>query len=302
MKLLYNANDIASNKLKMNNVVSAYKSVKTAVDNNYIHQFALSLQVYITKLGLILNECVSDININAYTYLGSLDFICLRILNNRQLYKVMRVIDINDNGNDMKHNLKDLKIDIDFTLKQYNELISQIVKATKLNAFKVCYINRGSNTKPRNLRDVPIAEDQRHHKYFTVNNFQLQLKISPDYTVDHYAKVLCSKLTMYWPQGRTDCYADVFVKNVKTGANVAKIEKMDLSKNNAKHAFPLRCSERDLDRRVLKLEVTITLFKKKLNYYTTGILFWKQDHFYDRFEQVETKKEIVSQFFKPHQS
>jgi hypothetical protein len=83
MKLYYNANEIAKRKLKMDNVVSAYKSAITAVNNNYIHQFASSLQIYLTKLGLILNECVEDVNITAHTFLGGLDFICVKIIGNR---------------------------------------------------------------------------------------------------------------------------------------------------------------------------------------------------------------------------
>jgi hypothetical protein len=76
------------------------------------------------------------------------------------------------------------------------ELISQLIKKTKLDAFKVCYISKAKNIKPKNMRDIPIAEDQRHHKYFTINNFKMDLKICPDYTVDPYAKVLLSKVTL----------------------------------------------------------------------------------------------------------
>jgi hypothetical protein len=212
----------------------------------------------------------------------------------------MRAIDINDNGNDMKHAIKDLKIDIDFTLTQYNELISQLIKKTKLDAFKVCYISKAKNIKPKNVRDIPIAEDQRHHKYFTVNNFKMELKISPDYTVDPYAKVLFSKVTLYWPQGRTGFFADVLIKNAKNKSVVGEVKRLDLARDNSKHAFPLRCSEKDLNRRVLELEVTITLCKKKEVRYTTGALFWKSSHSYDSFEEVEKRTEKVSQFFKPH--
>ena len=295
MRLYYNSNEIAKSKLKMNNVVAAYKSVITAINNNYVHQFASSMQIYLTKLGLVLNDCVEDVHIKAHTFLGSLDYICLKIIGNKQLYNVMRAIDINDNGNNMKHEIKDLKIDIDFTLKQYNELISQLVKKTGLDAFKVCYINR-----TKNVRDIPITEDQRHHKYFTINNFKMELKISPNYTIDKYEKVLLSKLTLYWPEGRSGFTADVVIINAKNNAHVGEIEQLDLSQGNSKHEFRLRCKEADLDRRVLELEVTITLRKKQQRTYTTGALFWKSYHSYDNFEEIEKRTEKISQFFKPN--
>ena len=90
------------------------------------------------------------------------------------------------------------------------------------------------------------------------------------------------------------------LRNVKTKAIVGEVEGLDISKANSKHAFPLRCSEKDLDRRVLELEVTITLRKRKEKHYTTGALFWKSTHSYDTYEEVESRTEKVSQFFKPH--
>lgn len=299
MILKPNANNIAMNRLKMDNVVSAYKSTCTAVNNNYKHPFAQNLQIYLTKIGLILSDCCQDISIEGHTFLSSIRFICLKVVKNPQLYKVMRALDINDNGNFVKHELKDINVDIKFTLIQYNELISQIIRTTGLDAFKVCYINFNHQKKSLNLRDVPLVEEQRHHKYFVVNGFQFQLKICPDYTVDQYTKKLTSKITIYWPNARKDAAVDVVIKNKKTKAIVASATKIDLSKDNSKKAFPLHCSEKDLDRRVLELEATITLYKKEEHYYTTGILFWKESHSYDYYNKIEERTEVISQFFRP---
>lgn len=278
MKLLRNANKIAEEKLKLDNVIAAYKSVVTAMNNNYRHPFATSLQIYITKLGLILSECSQDVKMSVNTYLGSIDYICLKLLNNRALYNIMRNIEINNTGNSVKHSLEDIEIDIDLTLTQYNQFVSEIIKATQLIAFKRCYLNKG-----KNLRDVPIAEDAKHHKYFTVNNIQFQLKISPDYTVDQYTKKLRSKITLYWPKGREGFFVGVTVSNDKSTRIMARMDKLAVSGDNSKHAFELICGETDLDRRVLYLTVQIELYQKK----NSG-----------SFVLIERKTEKISQLFR----
>ena len=296
MRLLPNANDIARKALKQDNTYAVYKSLTDMINHNYKHMFSTSFQMYVTKIGLALSNCSADIKMQNHTYLGSLDFICKKVIKNPPLYNVMRAIGMNDAGNTMKHDNRDLThIDIEFVLKQYNEMISQLVKTTNLDAFKMCYLNKG-----KNQRDVPLIKEEKHHKYFTINNFQLQLKICPTYTVDNYQKILKSKLTLYWPKGRDNCYADVTVKNKKTGKVMGTVEKLNLSKDDSKHVFPLHCKENDLDRRVVTLAVTITLYRQTKEYYTTGALFWKSYHSYDSFSKIEEKTEVISQLFRPN--
>ena len=294
MNLVNNANQIAAKKLGMDNSVGAYKSAATAMQHGYRHQFASSMQTYVTKIGLILSDCVVSPKISTGTYLGSIDYICKKLLKNIQLYNVMRAIEINDAGNEVKHTIKDVDLNIDFILKQYNSFVTEIVKATGLNAFKKCYLN-----KERNARDIPLVAEEKHHKYFVVNNTKFQLKISPNYTVDQYSKKLTSKITIYWPEGKANHFIDVQIKNPKNNNRLmGSIDKLDISNPNSKHAFVLNCSEADLDRRVLYLTVNITLYKQNSSTVTTGALFWKETHTQYFFVEVGKSQEQISQLFR----
>lgn len=296
MTFVPNANKKAEDLLKRDNIVAAHKSALEAMQKKYRHKFVESLQIYVLKIGMVLCECVPGQSLKANTYLGSLDFICNKVLQNKQLYNVMRAIEINEGGNAMKHSIDDVNVNIDFVVNQYNNFISEIVKNTNLSAFKKCYLV----VKSKNERDIPIAKDAIHHKYFTINNLKFQLKISPDYTVDQYSKKLTSKITLYWPDGYNDWYADVEIKNDRTHKIMGHAEKLNLSSGNDKHAFALTCGEKDLDRRKLDLTVKITLFKKKNRMYTTGALFWKKEHSESYYEEITAKTEKLSQFFLSH--
>lgn len=293
MQIKKDANLIASKELQRNNVVAAYKSTKEAIKRNYRHNFVASLQMYVTKIGIILSHCVSGIELLHGTFLGTLDYICLKVLKNPQLYKLMRAVSINDTGNNMKHTINDINIDIDLVLDEYNKMISSIVKTTGITAFKKCYLNR-----EKNGRDVPIVDEKRHHKYFEVDGFKMQLKISPNYTVDQYSKSLCGKITLYWPEGVPGYYADIDIVNNRTKRKMSSAAKIDLGSDNSKKAFTFNCKENDLNRRVLYLSVKIKLYRIERDSYTTGALFWKNKHYCSNYIEVGAKTEELSQYFQ----
>ena len=297
IRLVPNANRIAERVLKMDNVVSIKSSLKYYIKNNLKTKFAADLQIYVTKLGLALEQCVcSNCKMYAHTYLGSIDFICKKLLNNIPLYNIMKGIQINDSGNTVKHQIKNINIDIDFTLKNYNLLISEIVKATGLSAFKECYLN-----KTPNVRDIPVVETTRHHKYFMVGDRKFQLKLNERYEVDPYTKGLSTKITLYWPEAMNDEeYASITVKSTKTGKVLCSNSHVDISRNNDKIAFPIQCTGDDLDRRVLSLDVTIEIKQDKREFrYTEGALWWKRDVYEDVTKTICTHKEQVTQLFRP---
>ena len=60
------------------------------------------MQLYVTRIGIILSDCYSDIHIETQTYLGSIDFICNRVLKNKAMYNIMRDIGINEAANAIK--------------------------------------------------------------------------------------------------------------------------------------------------------------------------------------------------------
>ena len=70
--------------------------------------------------------------------------------------------------------------------------------------------------------------------------------------------------------------------------------------DESKRSINFRFEERDLDRRVISMSITIILYKIVINYYTTGHLFWKQQHSYTSYEEVSgITLDNVSQLFYP---
>lgn len=296
-QLVPNAETKATELLRQDNTIAIKKSLDVYITKNYKTKFVQDMQVYITKIGLVLNSCISSgPKMGAHTYLGSIDFICNKLLKNTFLHKVLKEgLGINDGGNTVKHNIKDIDVDFDLTLKNYNLLISEIIKKTGLHAFKICYLN-----KTKSERDVPVIDEERHHKYFMADGVKFQLKLNERYEVDPYAKTVSTKITLYWPDGARGKYASVYVKCNKDNRILCSREHIDISKSNSKEAIHFKCNENELDRRVLYATVIVKVEKKIQQYCgTTGILFWKEDHYKDAFEVRSTHEEKISQFFKP---
>ena len=95
MKLLSNAESIIEKEFRLDNVIATKKTLETNIANSYKTKFFQELQIYVTKIGIALSKCVQDVKMTTNTYLGSIDYVCKKILKNRQLYEVMRAIKIN---------------------------------------------------------------------------------------------------------------------------------------------------------------------------------------------------------------
>lgn len=294
MKLLSNADSIVEKEFRLDNVIATKKALETNIANSYKTKFFQELQIYVTKIGIALSKCVQDVKITTNTYLGSIDYVCKKILKNRQLYEVMRAIKINDEGNKVKHSNKNVEGDIEYTLKQYNQFVSEIIKGTKINAFKLFYLN-----KKKSVRDIPLVEEKRNHKYFVIKNVKFQLKINENYDIDLYEKKGYSKLTLYWPEANKDYAVNVVITNALNGKILGSISELKIDTFNSKHAFELSFSEADLDRRILKLKVDIKLLKLTNTQYETGALFWKKTHVCSKYEVVGKYSDVLTQLYKP---
>lgn len=298
MKIKYNAELIVKNHLKKDNIVATRKALENNVNHSYKHKFFQELQIYITKIGLVLSDCLEDTKIKNNTYLGSIEFICKRIIKKEQLYSVMRAISINDAGNQMKHSINDISGDIEFTLKQYNNMISELVKTTNIQAFKQCYLN-----KKQNVRDVAFNTELKHHKYFIIKDMynnkdvKIQAKINPLYEYDQYSKTAKSKITLFWPEGNPGYYINVSVVNTKNKKTMVTAKEVSIGKSEEKVALNFTFNENDLSRRVISVDVKVDLLINKEHYYSTGILFWKDYHSYYTKENVTTHTEHLTQLY-----
>lgn len=300
MKLKTNSEKILNIHLNKDNFVSTKKALEANLKYNHKQKFFQELQIYITKLGIAISDCSLDYHITRNTYLGAIDFLCKKVVGKTQLHSVMKAININNAGNIMKHEIEDIKGDIDYTVKQYNQLISELIFATKLNSLKQCYLS-----KKENIRDVAFIEEQKHHKYFAIHDkrknkaIKFQLKLNPNYNLDPYTKTASSKITLFWPEANRGYSADVEIINTKTNKVIAKKQKISLQKEESKSIFALKFNENDIDRRVLSLKVRINLYRLTDKSYTTGHLFWKKNHSYNENVLVASHCETVTQLYRP---
>ena len=300
MKLKTNSEKILNIHLNKDNFVSTKKALEANLKYNHKQKFFQELQIYITKLGIAISDCSQDCHISRNNYLGAIEFLCKKVVGKTQLYSVMKAININSAGNIMKHEINDINGDINYTLKQYNQLISELIFATKLQSLKQCYLS-----KKDNIRDVAFIEEQKHHKYFAINDksrnktIKLQLKLNPNYNLDPYTKTASSKITLFWPEENRGYSADVEIINTKTNKVIANKQKVSLQKEESKSIFALKFNENDIDRRVLSLKVKINLYRLTDKSYTTGHLFWKKNHSYNENVLVASHCETVTQLYRP---
>ena len=104
-----NLNLVVDNMLNRRNVIEVYDDMI----HHYLRKeqtvFIELLQVYVTKLGIILSEALKGLSARCNTYMGSIDYICQNVLRNRDLFYAMKST-VNHKGNIIKHNIKNIDI------------------------------------------------------------------------------------------------------------------------------------------------------------------------------------------------
>lgn len=283
MRLKSNAESIASTKLVEKSTIALYLSLKSCKENNYETVFIQSLQSYVTRLGLILKECVIE-PVYKYptTLLGSIDYICKDIINDKSLHQIFKkVLGINEDGNNIKHSLKNVDTNINSVVDQYNLLIKRIISTTDIQAFKKCFINEKKVSN--NLFD-----DNRCQKFGMLNNVKFDARILPIYQIDKYARTVKIKIKLKWFKAKYGQALKLSIssknKTLFTGGP------FNISSNGYK-SFVFSVPENCLDGRIIFLDCELSLLHEESKYtHTTGVLWWKQDH----YSNVNVKDKSIS--------
>ena len=280
-----NQNTRIKNLLSEDNVVGIYKDLKQHYTANQRHVFYQQLQVYITKVGQALATVLYP-NVTVNTYLQSINLICDKVIKDKEMKRLLDALQINEKGNTVKHRNKNIeKSNLDNAINLYNELIKKIITSTSLNAFSVCYITK------KNKKEDNLFYEESFHKYIKLDDIDMEVKLSPKYELDKYAKQVKSKLTVYWPTGKDNRRISIQVFHKKQHCELGSLEEIDIEKPNGKVSIPLTISESLLNNRNLEIRVKITLYYGRTNSYTTGVLFWKEDHYYTSYDE-DTSTEI----------
>lgn len=293
MILKLNANKIAESLLKQKNTIALYKGLLEDVNKGYSTSFALTMQSYVTRLGIILSDCYSDVHIETSTYLGSIDFICNRVLKNKPMYNIMRSIEVNEAGNAIKHSKKPININIDMILREYNQLINMISSKTGLIAFNSCYLK-----KRNNIRDEKLFPEFKEHKYFLIGNVKCEAKLSKNYTLDKYSKTIKSEIVFIFPEVHPNNCFSAMVKIKSKNKMIAKIDREFIKSNNYKVSLPIILNESDLDRRVVNVIVKMKIENKKVCIGEEGWIF-KKTYKYDTYDTLGELSLELSQIYRP---
>lgn len=282
-----NANQVIANELHEKSTAAYFKSLITDVNNRYETRFATDMQIYVTRLGIIASKAVTGRHITANTYLGSIDFLCNTLLKNSNLYNMLRAIEVNSEGNSGKHSAKNIKTDIEECVRQYNRLIRALVDIG-LDAFSICYVK----LHVVDYRDRKVFKERYEEKFGILEGTKFKVTLSRNVQLDPYTKTVAAKLNISW----VDCMEDqAFVVEVFSNDQlIEKKENIDLTDPRKSVDIIARVNEDQLDRRKLTLKVRLTLMKGEKQWYSTGILFWKEYHSYKTPKKAGSTEIVVS--------
>ncbi|MFA7130261.1 MAG: hypothetical protein WC167_00355 [Bacilli bacterium] len=186
MILIKDANRKVKEYIYRDNVQAAYKETVEKAKKGNKHSFALSMQVLITKVGFIIEEVViSPKKKGEDTCYVGMSYLCQRILKDKSLFQALKSTGINYFGNDVKHGLDDIDIDINNCLIQYNRLIKALVAKLEIPSLATLEIKVRSKQKERNKKALkaigrisPMDKSNISSSSFTVRDGNKKLSVS----------------------------------------------------------------------------------------------------------------------------
>ena len=281
-----NANQIISDELHQKSNYAFFKSLIDDINNRYETRFAPDMQIYVTRLGIIISG-VSSKHIKNNTYLGSIEYLCIDLLKNRNLYNMLRAVGINDEGNTAKHRKSDVNLDIEECVRQYNRLIQALIDLG-LTAVSICRLK----LQAVDYRDQKVFEEKYEEKYGSLAGTKFAVKLSKNVKLDPYEKTITTNLTVSWPNSNSKRYFNIEVLN--NNKVIGKKDNVSLANGSGFQNFTVCVKENQLDRKKLTVQVRLSLVEEKEKYYTTGILFWKKTHSYTTQNDVDSTEVTVS--------
>jgi hypothetical protein len=261
VNLINNANFKIKNLLEATEFVALHKAALEQIENKYNTLFTTTLQSIITKVGLMVSEVVISPKMITTTYLGSVDYLGFKILRNASIVKHLKVTEINGNANLVKHSLGSIKnVNIDDSVKQYNHLISEIVKTLGLSSLNKAKLLPRANT---------IFEEKKSIKYELIGPHRVEVLLAPFYELDVYEKVAKVLLTIRWKEHSLDKLS-LSVKSIVSDKIIFFHNKIDMNSNQS---FKVYLSLKNED--LINNRVRLRIFMTASSTYETGFIFKK---------------------------
>ena len=127
MHYILNESETANKLIYMDNVQSAFRATIEHASKKQKHSFAVEFQILVTKVALIADALLLFPKKDTPgTYLGGISYLCLKVLNNKELFLSLRKIHANERANKQKHKLENIDIDIESCVNAYNRMINAL--------------------------------------------------------------------------------------------------------------------------------------------------------------------------------
>ena len=265
MELVKGANEKARELLAAKITVEFYDSMVESAINKKEAVFSTAFQNYVTRLGLILAQCVEGGELSANTYLGSIDFICVQVIGSTQRKKLMKAIEVNDLANFGKHSLNSASISIEECIHQLNGMVRSLIEATGLDAFSVAYVDLEKKSEPKKVENAgggaiglgvlegqaevkkkPIDKLKREpsHSYGSVGGVRYEFAFLEEYDVDPYFRKVKARIDLVLPDAASDKELTVVFKT-KGGGELQRLDRIALTTPD-KYCFEVTMSENEL--------------------------------------------------------
>lgn len=292
IELKSNAKELVKKYCNQKEIRASFYETIEAVNKKYEVTFSDRMQKLITKIGLIMSECSQTTKIKYATFLGSVDFLCYKVIGDPSRKKFLLATSINENGNKNKHSLdKNEVINIEECVHQYNKILKEIASIYNLQEILTLSIKQN---QPKKQPVKNIFAEARSIKYDTFDGNDLKFTLSPFYEFDKFKKLATVELAIDWQKESNDDIQVTIYSN-KSGSKLLT-ERFSLSGSHYEN-LRLPVSVNDLDtNNLLELNVKVQVYrdvkvkKKEKRTYTTGILMWKKYHTYHAdVEKIENQ-------------
>jgi hypothetical protein len=283
------ANETISNLLNDEEINDIYTDLIEQVENNHPTIFVQLMQNYIINIAISISKVVSTPKLNLFSYLSSLDYLCLKLMHDNKLYNSLASLPSLVNNDTL----------INDVLIQYNYFIKKLIMTTDLPSLNSCVINPSEMKKePNRITNQDKAIDNKDE---LCGKTKIHIDLEKEYLYDPYNKIYQFKLNVEWKELGENEYLYLSVFNTYTNKYI--LEKVKLkSLKEGKGTLDLNLRDYDVDDKLLSLYLTIEknkeyVMKYKIidGYDKKGILFKKKvEKFHYQEEKISEKSGILS--------
>jgi hypothetical protein len=274
------ASAILDRDVKLKETVAIRQGIQEDIKYHHIISFSSQMSMFTVHLALTISDCLVQPKMPSEgKYWIALSYLCQDILHDKSLYFHMQASLINDNANATKHSLKaNAPVDLDETLDFYNKMVKDLAQKLGLNKLSFFQFS-----KPAAVDDP--FQTKPFEKKCRVYGHDITIILHQNYRLDEYTHVALQKTTIKWDKTSGDKLTYTFFSTTQNCILGTGTEMMDLKQEIHPYinVTEMDSTETPLGRKVqvmvrIQIDHLFLIPKKRKVHYTTGILFWEEEH------------------------